>query len=982
LLTQEKDIESVGVYVFTYRTDIFSGNYHLGDAVDSLKEHLRLERLLASKHLIFVCHSMGGIVVRQLLVARQAEFIEQKTEVGLFLVASPSLGSSYANWLSGLAKILGNSQTQVLRFAQDNIWLNDLDTNFQNLKEAEKLSLTGKELVEDQFIVLPKLRHTQVVEPFSGARYFGEHYKVPHSDHATIAKPENSTAIQHRLLCDFILNMLQRHPQIRQFDTPKDIYIYWTRRLRQAHKSVDDLTWGHYTPHDTSADESAFQDYVDTITEVCARDISYREVMTFPNLERLKRAEQVLNTNSQTHAYRLSYYDIRTPNMPPLMQFSIIDSEEVFIFFYRQPYLSGRDELHLAIRDPMIVRLFQDYFETIWKAAKPLKDGYKIDQKEMNHIRTHVGGRDTWTRPDKGQDPPEITVFDKVEDLYNSAKTMVTNETGAAHFLGTDIRVLQRNSREDNFQEQFLTQVADHLKSNSEIGYRRAVMVTNNSDRDTLARHMAKLKDFLPSGQVLCNVYSSNPVGVDFLIGPKAILLLLGERGAGERTGILIEHERTAAKFTQWYLDTIWHAMDGKGIKSLDDIQKYYAQKPYDYNKLQSVITPHSMQVIHTLEDGQPRHSREIWEKVFGKEHQGREMEEFEYRLMYLAVNGLIERNSQDGHAQQIYQITPLGKAFVDEARRRGHYRDMLNRLNGGELTLHPMPGGTAHPVASLRRTFMADSTYDTPGLQKIAGCDNTQRAADIIFIHGLGGGASTTWTADGQQKLFWPLWVAEDFRDAGVWTLGYAASASKWREESMPLADRGNAVLEQLYSDGLGDRSLIFITHSLGGIVVKQFLRHAESFGVPRWEAIAGQTKGIAFIATPHSGANIANFAEFASVVLRTNEQVGELTAHHSRLRELHGWFLSFSQKHQLRCRTYCETREVRPEIPFLGIRLPKGILVVDETSAEPNIPGERAIPLEEDHISICKPRSRDADLYKSIRRFLQECLPAGSGP
>jgi hypothetical protein len=116
--------------------------------------------------------------------------------------------------LSGLARILGNTQVQVLRFAQDNVWLNDLDTNFQNLKEAGKLSLTGKELVEDQFIVLHKYWHKQVVEPFSGARYFGEHYKVPHSDHSTIAKPENSGAIPHRLLCRFILDMLQSQPAI------------------------------------------------------------------------------------------------------------------------------------------------------------------------------------------------------------------------------------------------------------------------------------------------------------------------------------------------------------------------------------------------------------------------------------------------------------------------------------------------------------------------------------------------------------------------------------------------------------------------------------------------------------------------------------------------------------------------------------------------------------------------------------------------
>ena len=43
-----------------------------------------------------------------------------------------------------------------------------------------------------------------MVEPFSGARYFGESFKVPGSDHFSIAKPEDREAIQHRLLLYFI----------------------------------------------------------------------------------------------------------------------------------------------------------------------------------------------------------------------------------------------------------------------------------------------------------------------------------------------------------------------------------------------------------------------------------------------------------------------------------------------------------------------------------------------------------------------------------------------------------------------------------------------------------------------------------------------------------------------------------------------------------------------------------------------------------
>src|SRR5262245_1640596 len=204
LLKSEPEFGSLGIYVFTYQTGIFSGGYRLGDIVDALKEYMRLDGALGNDRLIFVCHSMGGIVVRKFVLERATELIEAEKEIGLFLVSSPSLGAFYADWLSPLAKLFGHAQADALRFVRDNDWLKDLDKEFNNLKEAGKLRIKGKELVEDKFVFLKKLWRRQVVEPFSGARYFGEPFKVPGSDHFSIAKPENKVAIQHRLLCQFI----------------------------------------------------------------------------------------------------------------------------------------------------------------------------------------------------------------------------------------------------------------------------------------------------------------------------------------------------------------------------------------------------------------------------------------------------------------------------------------------------------------------------------------------------------------------------------------------------------------------------------------------------------------------------------------------------------------------------------------------------------------------------------------------------------
>ena len=47
LLNQESDLAGLGIYVFTYQTGIFSGSYNLGDAVDALKEWMKLDDVLS-----------------------------------------------------------------------------------------------------------------------------------------------------------------------------------------------------------------------------------------------------------------------------------------------------------------------------------------------------------------------------------------------------------------------------------------------------------------------------------------------------------------------------------------------------------------------------------------------------------------------------------------------------------------------------------------------------------------------------------------------------------------------------------------------------------------------------------------------------------------------------------------------------------------------------------------------------------------------
>ncbi len=257
-----------------------------------------------------------------------------------------------------------------------------------------------------------------------------------------------------------------------------------------------------------------------------------------------------------------------------------------------------------------------------------------------------------------------------------------------------------------------------------------------------------------------------------------------------------------------------------------------------------------------------------------------------------------------------------------------------------------------------------------TEGLLKIAGCDDPNRKLDVVFVHGLDGDATTTWHPKGDSECFWPRWLAEDIKGVGVWSLGYAVNSTAWKGTAMPLIDRGTNVLDKLELEGLGNRPLVFVCHSLGGLLVKQVLRHANDYGNSDYQRILDQTAGIVFLSTPHSGADIASWLSHIGSLLRLSVSVEELKAHDPQLRGLNNWFRNSPHARRIRTLVYCEKRTVA------------GLLVVNETSADPGITGVVPIPLDEDHISICKPNTRQAQVYRRVQRLIEDTLASPTVP
>ncbi len=269
----------------------------------------------------------------------------------------------------------------------------------------------------------------------------------------------------------------------------------------------------------------------------------------------------------------------------------------------------------------------------------------------------------------------------------------------------------------------------------------------------------------------------------------------------------------------------------------------------------------------------------------------------------------------------------------------------------------------------------MADSI-----LHKISGCENKSRSGDVVFVHGLGGDAIKTWhhneKAIDKKEIpsdFWLSWLGRERDDLGIWSLGYALAPFASQGETMPLIDRARNVLSRFGNYKLGERPLIFVAHSMGGLLVKQMLRQAADQQEQSWQQVRLNTRGIIFIATPHFGSQLANSIEKLGKILPSSVSVNELMPNNPYLRDLNDWY-----------RDNCESIPIK--IYFEKYKTTNNklswfkTLVVDETSSNPGITGVRPIPIDADHLSICRPENEERQIYMETRDFLEKHLSSCS--
>ncbi|KAK1772152.1 hypothetical protein QBC33DRAFT_463161, partial [Phialemonium atrogriseum] len=282
------------------------------------------------------------------------------------------------------------------------------------------------------------------------------------------------------------------------------------------------------------------------------------------------------------------------------------------------------------------------------------------------------------------------------------------------------------------------------------------------------------------------------------------------------------------------------------------------------------------------------------------------------------------------------------------------------------------------------------------------------EAALDIIFVHGFTGHPQRTWThkrrdatgseerpskvrrlmslsdsirrRDAKTAVYWPRdLVPEVLPHARVMTYGYDTHI---RHQFVGPALNKNQVYDIAW-DFLQEataqrqhcltRPVLFVAHSLGGIVVKETLRRSSGcyMGHSHLRGIFDSTVGIMFFGTPHRGSEprglIKSTIESLGKILlfRLNQQIVDtLLPTSERLRELRDEFGPLAHRQGWKIHSFQEQ---------LGVAVLNGDKVVEDSSSSMDLPAiETTQHINRDHMEMCRFTGPDDTEFKKIASAL----------
>jgi pimeloyl-ACP methyl ester carboxylesterase len=162
---------------------------------------------------------------------------------------------------------------------------------------------------------------------------------------------------------------------------------------------------------------------------------------------------------------------------------------------------------------------------------------------------------------------------------------------------------------------------------------------------------------------------------------------------------------------------------------------------------------------------------------------------------------------------------------------------------------------------------------------------------SSVLFIHGLTGHREKTWTKGEAEP--WPKsLLPRDLPTARIIMYGYDADILRLTDKNVgqnTIQDHAKNLINDLCAlrkDAIG-RPIIFVAHSLGGLIIQDALQSCTNPNDEIQSDILSSTRGVAFLGTPHAGADVEKFAtavaNVVGLVKRPNKKVLKVLNKHS---------------------------------------------------------------------------------------------------
>ncbi|PGH29677.1 hypothetical protein GX50_07562 [[Emmonsia] crescens] len=281
------------------------------------------------------------------------------------------------------------------------------------------------------------------------------------------------------------------------------------------------------------------------------------------------------------------------------------------------------------------------------------------------------------------------------------------------------------------------------------------------------------------------------------------------------------------------------------------------------------------------------------------------------------------------------------------------------------------------------------DSPQQIYGVQELYRPADGNAEVDIVAVHGLNGNAMMTWTAR-PENICWlnhPDFLPKYIQNARVLAWGYNANVSSTTgpTSSNRILQHAQTLVHQLEADrDLEDadaRPIIFLCHSLGGIIVKRAIAYSASRKAPALahiQSIYTSTYAILFFGTPHHGSSKARLLGSLQKVVRLaipsavanfeNSLVDALKEQSETLQNINDQFAPLMAEFRI----YFFWEQEKTDLKYTND------YIVEESSAAPILDNTERCGIAADHRGMCKFSNNRLQSFRTaisaLRRYARD--------